>query len=99
MEKNYGHDIKNWDRITERQQMEQLILQWQRKHFEQANETPLAQKSWNDIFDDDTIQQAIQDGTFDIPNTFPIECQQLIKQKRRPSCIKTERHFKILDSS
>ena len=90
IQKNYGHDIKNWDRITERQQMEQLILQWQRKHFEQANKTPLAQKSWNDIFDDDTIQQAIQDGTFDIPKTLPIECQQLIKQMRRPSCIKTD---------
>ena len=37
-----GHDIKNWIRISNREKMEELMLQWQRKHFEQANETPLA---------------------------------------------------------
>ena len=70
--------------------MEKLILQWQRKHFEQAYETPLASKTWNEIFDDDTIQQAIQDGTFEIPTTISLEAQQLIKQMRRPSCIKAD---------
>ena len=40
IQQNYGHDIGNWDRITERDTMEKLILKWQRKHFEQANEPP-----------------------------------------------------------
>ena len=83
IQKQYGHDIKNWDRVTERTMMEKLILAWQRKHFEQANETPLAKKEWSELFDDETIQQAIQDGTFDIPLSIPKETQQLIKQMRR----------------
>ena len=39
-----GNDIQNWDRITDRKTMEELLLKWQERHFQQANETPLASK-------------------------------------------------------
>ena len=42
LQKANGDDIKNWERISNRNQMEDLMLKWQRRHFEQANETPLA---------------------------------------------------------
>ena len=43
---------------------------------------------WSNFFDNDNIQNAIQDGTFEIPTSIPMEAQQLIKQMRRPTCIK-----------
>lgn len=45
---------------------------------------------WSDFFDNDNIQNAIQDGTFEIPTSIPMEAQQLIKQMRRPKCIKCD---------
>ena len=37
-----GRDINKWDRITDRNEMERILLRWQQLHFLQANETPLS---------------------------------------------------------
>ena len=90
LQKANGHDIKNWERISNRNQMEDLMLKWQRRHFEQANETPLATTKWKHKLMEDKIQMEIQEGTFKIPPNFPLEVKQIIKQMRRPNCIKRD---------
>ena len=43
-----GKDIKEWETITDMHEMERIMVSWQRKHFMQANETPLASMEWRD---------------------------------------------------
>ena len=82
-----GNDVKNWDRITDRKTMEKLLLHWQQKHFQQANETPLANTNWARKLTDHKIQHAIQRGDFDTPKSLPKEVHELLKSMKRPSCI------------
>lgn len=49
IEEDCGEDIKNWEAITERQELEQLLLEWQCLHFTQAQDTPLASATWEKI--------------------------------------------------
>ena len=41
-----GKDIKEWQRITDKLEMERILLQWQQMQFLQANETPLSTLEW-----------------------------------------------------
>ena len=37
-----GKDITSWERISDKNEMETMMLRWQQLHFLQANETPLS---------------------------------------------------------
>ena len=80
-----GNDIQNWNRITDRKTMESLLLLWQQKHFQQANETPLAKSEWGDKLMDEKIQHAIQKGKFQVPRNMPKEVHHTIKSMKRPN--------------
>ena len=70
--------------------MEDLLLKWQRCHFEQANETSLATTEWKQKLMQTEVQHAIQEGTFHIPESLPLEVHQLLKNMKRPKCIQKD---------
>lgn len=57
-----GKDINAWITITEREELERMLLEWQCLHFKQAHGTPLASDYWekamNSTLDFDTIKTA-----------------------------------------
>ena len=65
-----------------------MLLLWQRKHFTQANETPFANEKWRKILQDDSIQDMILDGTYDLDEKFPLEAKELLLQMQRPKELK-----------
>ena len=79
-----GEDIINRERITDRGRVEQMLLDWQRKHFEQSNETPFATDEWRVRLQDYHIQQSILDGTYQIPQDLPVEAKEILQTMRRP---------------
>ena len=68
-----GRDIQNWKPIENKFMVEQMLLQWQRKHFRQASETPLTTPQWLKWLSDPIIQQQILDGTFEGEADIPYE--------------------------
>ena len=42
IQQSYSNGIKRWKRIIDRRKLEHLYVQWQNKHFLQANETSFA---------------------------------------------------------
>ena len=53
-------NIQQWERITDRETVEHMLLPWQQLHFLQANETPLATPEWKIKLDDKEFQQSVQ---------------------------------------
>lgn len=41
-----GKDIKDWITISDRDEMDRLMLEWQCVHFTQSHDTPLANETW-----------------------------------------------------
>ena len=60
------------------------FLEWQRRHFEQSNDTPFATEEWRTRLQDYHIQQSILDGTYPIPKDLPTETQGILQTMRRP---------------
>lgn len=52
IEKENAKDITNWVAVTERTELEKLLLDWQCLHFTQAHDTPLATASWEKIIEE-----------------------------------------------
>ena len=68
-----GRDIENWKPIDNKFMIEKMLLQWQRKHFSQASETPLTTTKWLHWLSDPEIQRQILDGTFEGEEDLPYE--------------------------
>ena len=88
IEYNNGEDIKNWERLTNQKTVLKMLLQWQRKHFTQANETPFADEHWRQLLQDKTVQQQILSGTYEQDKDFPLEAKQLLQEMQRPANIR-----------
>ena len=88
-----GQDILHWERITDKVVVEDMLLAWQRKHFTQANETPLASVSWNDQLRQRSVQEDILNGQFSVDETMHSTIQDIFLQMRRPTCIENEITF------
>ena len=84
IEQNNGEDISNWDRVTDQALVEQMLLQWEQKHFGQANEIPLASPHWRDQIKDRAVQQLLLNVKYPIPTDLPQEAQDLLLEMRRP---------------
>ena len=78
IEKKNGKDIQKWEQINERKELEDILLQWQKQHFRQAGETPLSSKEWKLKLVDESTQQAILNGNFEMQEELPEECQQIL---------------------
>ena len=87
-----GKDIKDWERITNKKDVEALLLQWQRKHFTQACECPLGSTEWNDRLRDPQTQESILNGTFTVTG-LPEEVQEIFEQMKRHVDVKEEIDF------
>ena len=85
-----GKDIKNWERVTNKKIVQELMILWQRKHFTQAQESPCGSTEWNDILRNKEVQEKILKGNYEVSNGMPIELQELFDQMKRPECIKEE---------
>ena len=83
IQKQNGADIKDWIRVTDRHVMEDLLIGWQRLHFMQANETPLASQQWDRQLSLESEQDKILEGKFVLDQKYPKECQMLFDEMRR----------------
>ena len=88
-----GNDVIHWERITDKTTVEKLLLQWQRKHFTQANETPLASVEWNDELRNESVQEEILAGEYVLDETLPETIKDIFSQMRRPQCVQDEITF------
>ena len=84
-----GKDIKDWERITDKVLVQKLLLHWQRKHFTQAQETPLGNVHWTDKLRKKETQDKILDGTYQCDDV-PEEIQEIFQQMKRPTIIDKE---------
>ena len=79
IEHRSGKDITKWEQISNRAEVEELLIKWQQHHFRQAGETPLASFEWKKIFIDEEKQEQLLNGSF-IPHTeIPEECNELLE--------------------
>ena len=74
-----GKDIKKWKLVDNKFMVEKLLLQWQRKHFEQASETPLADPKYLALLSDPKVQQQILEGQFEDDIDLPVETSLLLQ--------------------
>ena len=84
-----GKDILDWERITNKQDVQQLLLKWQRKHFTQACECPLGSTEWNDRLRNPQTQESILNGTFKVTE-LPVEVQEIFDEMKRHDDVNEE---------
>ena len=87
-----GKNIKSWDRITDRETVESMLLEWQQLHFLQANETPLATPEWKTRLDDPDFHNAVMNGKYIPPDNLPDEAKDVFKHMQRQPNIE-DLHF------
>ena len=88
IEYDNGEDVNNWERITDQKQVQSMLLEWQRCHFTQANETPFATQEWREKLKNEEVQEQILDGTFEADSSLPLEARELLNEMKRPNnCI------------
>jgi len=75
---NNGKDVVRWETITDKSQMETIMTNWQRRHFMQANETPLASLHWKDKFDSAAFQQSVLQGSYTPSRDLPFETREVL---------------------
>lgn len=78
-----GRDISTWDRITDRKEMERILLRWQQLHFLQANETPLTTDAWKHCFEDPTFHDEVLHGRYDPPSHLHPTTREVLKHMQR----------------
>ena len=66
-----GKDIKSWDRVTDRETVESMLLRWQQLHFLQSNETPYTTAEWKEKLDDPEFQEQVIKGQYVPPDSVP----------------------------
>ena len=79
IERKNGKDINEWEQINERRDLETMLLGWQKQHFRQAGETPLASREWKLQLVDENSQDEILSGTYEVEEELPEECKELLK--------------------
>ena len=79
IERNNGKDIKQWEQVSDRTEMEKILVLWQRQHFRQAGETPLSTTEWKHRLIDEETQREILNGTITTEEELPEECTQILK--------------------
>ena len=82
--KNKRENISKWREITEAQEVEENKVEWCKLNFEQASETPFANKTWEAILTDENIQDEILDGKFVVPESYKEEYQEFISSMKTP---------------
>ena len=80
-----GRDIQRWERIVDKDTIEPMLLEWQRMHFLQANNTPFANSEWKQRLDDEDFQDDVLDGTYTPPPSLHPLAREVLEHIKRPS--------------
>ena len=86
-------DIANWEMIDQKDKVEELTLDCMKKHFAQAQGTPLTTPDWIEKLSNEKVQQQIIDGTDDSSNA-PKHIQMYLRNLERPNTVKKDLPFK-----
>ena len=79
-------NISQWERVTDKESIEKMLLRWQQLHFLQANETPLTSQEWKERLDDPDFQNDVINGTYIPPEDLLQEVKDIFRHtKRAPS--------------
>ena len=79
-----GRDIQRWERIVDKDTIEPMLLEWQRMHFLQANNTPFANSEWKQRLDDEEFQDDVLDGTYTPPPSLHPLAREVLEHIKRP---------------
>ena len=60
-----------------------MLVQWQRSHFTQANDTPFASEFWRNKLQNEEIQEVILNGNFPMMQELPLEANEVIQEMKR----------------
>ena len=91
-----GHDVEEWDIVSNKESVERLSLECLKKHFGQSQGTPFTSDFWIDTLTNEQTQDQILHGTFDL-SKYPKPVQLYLKALRKPGDredIKFEYNFK-----
>ena len=88
-----GRDVVHWEMIDQKLKVEELTLECMKKHFAQAQGTPLTSNEWITKLSDEDVQRQIINGTFDLTDAPP-KVQMYLKALERPSNVKKDLQFK-----
>ena len=86
--KENREELEDWETITGREEVEEILIQWNRRHFSQASETPLAKGKWERDLDvnnkENKVCQILEGRTEDL-DIDVLECVEWIEslKKRR----------------
>ena len=79
-----GKDVHEWEAVSNREQVERLTLECMRKHFSQADGTPLTSPEWIERMNDEKFQNSIIDGSFDC-NPYPRALRLFLSALHNPN--------------
>ena len=85
-----GEDIKKWIRVTDKQVLEHMLIQWQVLHYTQANNTPFSDKFWTDELAKPEVSDRIIRGEYEPPASLPWEAREILLHMKRSHLIKEE---------
>ena len=78
---NNGKDITEWKRVTGKSRVEALLNAWNKKHFNQAQSSPLATEDWQNNLDNQEYQNKILDGSQDF-HDIPTEIKEWLSHMK-----------------
>ena len=73
-----GKDVSEWERVEDPNLMEKYILEFLKRHFAQASNTPLANIYWKTKLSNKEFQKALLDGSFVEDMSLPLETNQIL---------------------
>ena len=84
---NSGRDVKNWERITNKDIIERMLLEWQQLHFLQANGTPFTTPDRKEKLDSEDFHQEVLDDEYVPPDSMHPLIKDVLAHIRRPEYI------------
>ena len=85
-----GEDIEKWVRVTDKNILENMLIQWQVLHYTQANNTPFSDKFWTDELGKPEVSDRIIKGEYDPPASLPWEAKEILLHMKRSPLITEE---------
>ena len=92
-----GHDIDEWDIVSDKDSVERLTLECLKKNFGQSQGTPFTTDFWIDTLTNETSQDAILSGEFDLSG-YPKPVQMYLASLKNHLIVRIS-NLSILSSS
>jgi len=78
-----GHDIDEWDIVSDKDSAERLTLECLKKHFGQSQGTPFTSDFWIHTLTNEKSQDALLSGDFDL-SEYPKPVQMYLASLKKP---------------